>query len=88
MFILRDLIETYPSFTVRIISFSNLCEILSPEHETTAILKYLQQVAMLVQGNWVVNSELIYPKSNLSPQNNSSEFMCKARDFIVSVSTI
>lgn len=72
-------------FTVRVISFAKLCEILSPEHNTTAILKYLQQVAMLVQGNWVVNSELIYPKDSLSPQNVISEFMCKARDYIVSV---
>ncbi|XP_071649711.1 DNA-directed RNA polymerase III subunit RPC5 [Temnothorax longispinosus] len=68
---------------VRVISFAKLCEILSPEHDTTAILKYLQQVAMLVQGNWVVNSELIYPKDNASPQNSTSEIMCKARDYIL-----
>lgn len=72
-------------FLVRVISFAKLCEILSPEHDTTTILKYLQQVAMLVQGNWVVNSELIYPKESLSSQNSISEFMCKARDYIVSV---
>lgn len=76
-------ISTFHLFTVRVISFAKLCQILSPERDTTAILKYLQQVAMLVQGNWVVNSELIYPKDSLSPQN--SELMCKARDYIVSV---
>ncbi|KYN08719.1 DNA-directed RNA polymerase III subunit RPC5, partial [Cyphomyrmex costatus] len=67
---------------VRVISFAKLCEILS-EHDTTTILRYLQQVAMLVQGNWIVNSELIYPKDSLSPQNNTSEFMCRARDYIL-----
>ncbi|KAL0118187.1 hypothetical protein PUN28_009095 [Cardiocondyla obscurior] len=67
---------------VRVISFAKLCDILS-DHDTTMILKYLQQVAMLVQGNWVVNSELIYPKDTLSPQSSTSEFMCKARDYIL-----
>ncbi|XP_018343176.1 PREDICTED: DNA-directed RNA polymerase III subunit RPC5 [Trachymyrmex septentrionalis] len=68
---------------VRIISFAKLCEILSPEQDTITILKYLQQVAMLVQGNWIVNSELIYPKDSLSPQNSTSEFMCRTRDYIL-----
>lgn len=45
----------------------------------------MQQVAVLVQGNWVVNSELIYPKDSLSVQNGISELMCKARDYIVSI---
>lgn len=49
------------------------------------VLKYLQQVAVLVQGNWVVNSELIYPKDSLSSQSEVSELMCKARDYIVSI---
>ncbi|XP_011634494.1 DNA-directed RNA polymerase III subunit RPC5-like [Pogonomyrmex barbatus] len=68
---------------VKIISFTKLCEILSPEYDMTTILKYLQQVAMLVQGNWVVNSELIYNKDSSSSQNSISEFMCKARDYIL-----
>lgn len=65
---------------MKVISFTKLREILLPEHDTAAVLKYLQQVAVLVQDNWVVNSELIYPKD--SP---SSELMCKARDYIVSI---
>lgn len=73
------------SFAVRIIAFSTLHEFLSPEHDTTTMLKYMQQIAVLVQGNWVVNSELIYPKDSLSVQSNISELMCKARDYIVSV---
>lgn len=67
------------------ISFTQLRLILSSEHDTAAVLKYLQQVAVLVQGNWVVNSELIYIKDSVSSQNGiPAELMCRARDYIVS----
>ncbi|KAL6423967.1 hypothetical protein ACFW04_009717 [Cataglyphis niger] len=68
---------------VKVIDFASLREVLSPVHDTTTVLKYLQQVAVLVQGNWVVKSELIYPQDSLSVQNNISELMCKARDYIL-----
>ncbi|CAL1678401.1 unnamed protein product [Lasius platythorax] len=68
---------------VKVIAFATLCEFLSPEHDPRTMLKYMQQVAVLVQGNWVVNSELIYPKDNLSVQSGISELMCKARDYIL-----
>jgi DNA-directed RNA polymerase-3 subunit RPC5 len=65
-------------------SFAQLRTILSTEHETSAILKYLQQVAVLVQGNWVVNSELIYPKDTMSAHSGiPAELMCRARDYVV-----
>ncbi|XP_032674592.1 DNA-directed RNA polymerase III subunit RPC5-like [Odontomachus brunneus] len=68
----------------RIISFSNLCSMLSLEHSTTDVLCHLQKVAMLVQGNWVLKSELIYPTGFISSQNNiSADFMCRARDYIL-----
>lgn len=68
------------------ISFTQLRLILSSEHDTAAVLKYLQQVAVLVQGNWVVNSELIYIKDSVSSQNGiPAELMCRARDYIVSI---
>lgn len=54
------------------------------KHDTVDILKYLQQVAVLVQGNWVVQSELVYPKDKTSAHNGiNSELMCRARDYIV-----
>lgn len=65
-------------------SFVQLRMILASEHDTNAILKYLQQVAVLVQGNWVVNSELIYPKDTMSAHSGiPAELMCRARDYIV-----
>lgn len=67
-------------------SFSNVRALLSSEYSTTDVLYYLQKVAMLVQGNWVVKSEVIYPKDFTSPQNGvPSELMCRARDYIVGV---
>lgn len=65
-------------------SFMQLRTILSSDHETTAVLKYLQQVAVLVQGNWVVNSELVYPKDTMSAHSGiPAELMCRARDYVV-----
>lgn len=73
-------------FTAKVISFAQLRLILSPDQETTAVLKYLQQVAVLVQGNWVVSSELLYPKDSISSHNGiPAELMCRARDYVVSV---
>ncbi|XP_063995031.1 DNA-directed RNA polymerase III subunit RPC5 [Diachasmimorpha longicaudata] len=68
----------------RILSFFQLRSIIASDHETSAILKYLQQVAVLVQGNWIVNSELIYPKDTKSSHNGiPAELMCRARDYIL-----
>ncbi|KAL2740836.1 DNA-directed RNA polymerase III subunit RPC5 [Vespula squamosa] len=68
----------------KVISFTQLRLILSSEHDTAAVLKYLQQVAVLVQGNWIVNSELIYIKDSVSSQNGiPAELMCRARDYIL-----
>lgn len=62
-----------------------LRSILSPDQDAVAVIKYLQQVAVLVQGNWVVNSELIYPKDTISSHSGvAADLMCRARDYIVS----
>ncbi|KOX67791.1 DNA-directed RNA polymerase III subunit RPC5 [Melipona quadrifasciata] len=52
---LLDQIKTFMK-DAKVISFAQLRSILSPDQEVTAILKYLQQVAVLVQGNWVLLS--------------------------------
>lgn len=67
-------------------SFEQLRCLLAPEHETSLIIKHLQQVAVLVRGNWVVNSDLIYPKDTASAHSGiPSELMCRARDYVVSI---
>ncbi|XP_066587865.1 DNA-directed RNA polymerase III subunit RPC5 [Prorops nasuta] len=68
----------------RIMSFGQLRSILASEYDTAAILKYLQQVAVLIQGNWIVNSELIYPKDSISSFSGiPAELMCRSRDYIL-----
>ncbi|XP_008545381.1 DNA-directed RNA polymerase III subunit RPC5 [Microplitis demolitor] len=68
----------------RVISFKQLRSMIDDKHDTVDILKYLQQVAVLVQGNWVVQSELVYPKDKTSAHNGiNSELMCRARDYIL-----
>ncbi|KAF7994188.1 hypothetical protein HCN44_011457 [Aphidius gifuensis] len=69
----------------KVMSFTQLRNIILPEHDTTSVLKYLQQVAVLVQGNWIVNSELLFPKEYESNHNAvPAELMCNARDYILS----
>lgn len=56
------------------------------EHSTTDVLSYLQKAAVLVQGNWVVKSDLIYPKDSTSSENGiPCDAICRARDYVVSI---
>ncbi|XP_033214367.1 DNA-directed RNA polymerase III subunit RPC5 [Belonocnema kinseyi] len=68
----------------KVMSFAELRNTLSMDHDSGAVLKYLQQVAVLVKGNWIVNSELLYPKDTTSHEHGiPAELMCRARDFIL-----
>lgn len=50
-----------------------------------SLLKYLPQVAVLVRGNWIVKSEVLYPNGTFSAISGvPAELMCKARDYVVS----
>jgi DNA-directed RNA polymerase-3 subunit RPC5 len=44
-------------------SFSQLCSSLeiTSESQKTQLLNFVQDVAELVQGNWVIKSEILYP---------------------------
>ncbi|KAL3236912.1 hypothetical protein MRX96_022162 [Rhipicephalus microplus] len=45
---------------------------------------FLQQVALLVQGCWVVKSDVLYPKDSFSPKTGvPAETMSRARDFLM-----
>lgn len=50
------------------------------------ILKTLPKVAVLVRGNWVVKSEVLYPANTFSATSGvPAELMCRARDYVVSI---
>lgn len=50
-----------------------------------SVLKVLQQVAVLVQGNWVVKSDLLYPKNSVSESGAPNELIQRGRDYVVSI---
>ncbi|XP_044759319.1 DNA-directed RNA polymerase III subunit RPC5 [Coccinella septempunctata] len=51
---------------------------------TDSLLKTLPKVAVLVRGNWVVKSEVLYPPDTLSPICGvPSDNMCRARDYLL-----
>nr|XP_056722181.1 DNA-directed RNA polymerase III subunit RPC5 [Euleptes europaea] len=69
---------------VKAIPFANLMSLLSSGTDPTAVLRCIQQVAMLVQGNWVVKSDILYPKDTSSPHSGvPAEVLCRGRDFVM-----
>lgn len=68
----------------KVIQFNRLLECLPPNSDIPTVLRLLQQVAMLVQGCWVVKSDVLYPKDSISPLTGvSAELLCRARDYIM-----
>lgn len=70
----------------KIIQFQQLYLLLAGGEGITAeaLLKCLPQVAVLVRGNWIVKSEVLYPTGTLSAISGvPAEHMCKARDYVL-----
>lgn len=52
---------------------------------TDNLLRTLPKVAVLVQGNWIVKSDILYPAGTLSGVSGvPADLMCRARDYVVS----
>ncbi|XP_075021276.1 DNA-directed RNA polymerase III subunit RPC5 isoform X2 [Calonectris borealis] len=69
---------------VKVMPFANLMSLLGSGTDSTAVLRCIQQVAMLVQGNWVVKSDVLYPKDSSSPHSGvPAEVLCRGRDFVM-----
>lgn len=65
--------------------FANLMSLLGPSVDSVAVLRGIQKVVRLVQGNWVVKSDILYPKDSSSPHSGvPAEVLCRGRDFVVS----
>ncbi|CAG2054136.1 unnamed protein product [Timema podura] len=68
----------------KLLQFSHLLQLLSKEQDPVNVLRTVQQVAVLVQGNWVVRSDVLYPKDTTSGTYGvPAEPMCRGRDYIV-----
>ncbi|KAI1896591.1 hypothetical protein AGOR_G00096350 [Albula goreensis] len=69
---------------VKVMPFANLMGLLSSGTDSTAVLRCIQQVAMLVQGNWVVKSDVLYPKNSYSALSGvPAEVLCRGRDYVM-----
>ncbi|XP_042293642.1 DNA-directed RNA polymerase III subunit RPC5 isoform X1 [Sceloporus undulatus] len=69
---------------VKVIAFANLMSLLASGTDPTAALRCIQQMALLVQGNWVVKSDVLYPKDTSSPHSGvPAEVLCRGRDFVM-----
>ncbi|CAG9770968.1 unnamed protein product [Ceutorhynchus assimilis] len=70
----------------QIIQFQQLLLLLAGVEGVSAesVIKNLQKVAVLVRGNWVVKSEVLYPDNTFSAISGvPAELMCRARDYIL-----
>lgn len=53
-------------------------------HSKDKILQALSTIGVLLRGNWVIQSDVLYPEKSWSRLNGvPAEFMCSARDYIV-----
>lgn len=67
-------------------SFTELLGVLgcgTASETALSVLKVLQQVAVLVQGNWVVKSDILYPKDGKSESGVVNELIQRGRDYVV-----
>ncbi|KAL3272754.1 hypothetical protein HHI36_014215 [Cryptolaemus montrouzieri] len=70
----------------QIIQFQQIMMLLAGCAGLTAdvLLKTLPKCAVLVRGNWVVKSEVLYPPNTLSATSGvPSDHMCRARDYVL-----
>ncbi|XP_045475920.1 DNA-directed RNA polymerase III subunit RPC5 [Harmonia axyridis] len=70
----------------QIVQFQQILMLLAGSSGLTndSLLKTLPKVAVLVRGNWVVKSEVLYPPETMSPICGvPSENMCRARDYLL-----
>ncbi|EDV39783.1 uncharacterized protein Dana_GF24293 [Drosophila ananassae] len=72
----------------KMLSFGDLLEVLAehvdPHVAADKVLALLPQVAILLHGNWVPRSEVVFPEKMLSHANGvAAEQMIRARDYIL-----
>ncbi|KAL0278358.1 UNVERIFIED_CONTAM: hypothetical protein PYX00_000196 [Menopon gallinae] len=78
------LVERVKKFlqNARLIQFSQLTTLLGGSSEVQDYLKAVQQVAVLVQGCWVVQSDIVYNKE-VFPGGVPGSLMKRSRDYIL-----
>lgn len=74
------------SIAAKITSFQHLLTLIDKNlHTKDKVLQALTAIGVILRGNWVIQSEVLYPEKSWSALNGiPAEYMCKARDYIVS----
>lgn len=68
----------------KVIKWTQLIDLLDDEVDHSLVIKALQQVAVLVQGCWVVKSDILYPKDSFSAHSASpADVISRARDYML-----
>lgn len=69
----------------RLLQFRHLLSLLPSPVDVQIVLMSIQNVATLVRGNWVVRSDIIYPKETFSAISGvPADVMVRSRDYVVS----
>ncbi len=70
--------------SAKVIQFGQLMSLLPKGSDTNSVIRFVQQVAILVQGCWVVKSEILYPKDTFSAYSGvPAETLCRGRDYMM-----
>ena len=68
----------------KVLRFAQLMSLLPQGTDMTSALRCLQQVAMLIQGCWVVKSDVLYPRDTYSANSGvPAETLCRGRDYVM-----
>ena len=68
----------------KVLRFTQLLTLLHKSTDPTSALRAVQQVALLVQGSWVVKSDVLYPKDTCSFYSGvPAETLCRGRDYVM-----
>ena len=74
--------------SAKIMHFSHLHSMLPSNSDVNSVVRSLQSYAVLVNGCWIVKSDVLYPPNTVSPiSGTSSDIMCKVRDYILCLFT-
>ncbi|XP_057311947.1 DNA-directed RNA polymerase III subunit RPC5-like [Hydractinia symbiolongicarpus] len=70
--------------TAKVLQFTQLCTLLGGGLDENVVLKGLTQYALLVQGCWVVKSEVLYPRESKSQVSGlAAEKLWPSRDYLM-----
>ena len=69
--------------STKIIHFYTLLSLLPGSPDPNAVVRLLQSYAVLIQGCWIVKSDLLFPSGTISTTGVCSEKICKARDLLL-----